>query len=779
MKLCEKIHEPAAIGFWKATVFFLAAALPFLDLSAQSCPIKISNNLIEFKPAICVNTLGFLQGSMPAGGNGSYKYQWESSDRNCGENSFKPIKGATEKDYILPANADVNVCYRRTVVSGDCQDESNKVKLDPSLIQEPEPPTTLVVQPTCLLPTGTITVTSPAPAPGISYSIDGNNFTNTTGIFTGLSPKIYSVRVRYSAGCLSPVNNDTIKATPVIGGEIKPASATLCSGSVTLTVSGGTSYKWYRNGALITGATGATYTATEPGTYTADIVLGSCTAPASNKAVVVNSPPINFTVSGINPNCTIATGSITVENPSGGSGHGFVFSKDGGESFQAEPAFQNLPPGTYRIVVKDSEGCRSEAKTVTIKAFTTTLKATVSVSNISCSQSSGTAKVEASGGKAPYQYSIDGGAFQGDNSFKGLSAGQHKVVVEDAEGCRYEASFKIEQVRSTLAATATVTNAICDKKGAVVILATGGTAPYTYRIGTGNEQSGATFVNLVPGKYEITVSDQQGCSVTIPVEIKQSGSVPNLVVNNPPALCPGTTQNLKDPDIVKGSDKELEYTYWRNADATTALNNPGAVEAGTYYIKATNQKGCSAIKAVAVTMHNAKPGRITASGTPIICADQSVTLMATEGASYQWFRNDTAIAGARERQHITSLAGIYSVAINDGTCTVRAENTIRVQYGSCLPAPKTGVFVPSAFTPNRNGENDVLRPLLYNIRSLNYFRVFNRWGQVVFETNKIGSGWDGTIKGVLQPTETFTWILECTDNNGTIIRESGRSLLLR
>ena len=102
-----------------------------------------------------------------------------------------------------------------------------------------------------------------------------------------------------------------------------------------------------------------------------------------------------------------------------------------------------------------------------------------------------------------------------------------------------------------------------------------------------------------------------------------------------------------------------------------------------------------------------------------------------------------------------------------------------MQYGSCLPAPKTGVFVPSAFTPNRNGENDVLRPLLYNIRSLNYFRVFNRWGQVVFETNKIGSGWDGTIKGVLQPTETFTWILECTDNNGTIIRESGRSLLLR
>jgi len=223
----------------------------------------------------------------------------------------------------------------------------------------------------------------------------------------------------------------------------------------------------------------------------------------------------------------------------------------------------------------------------------------------------------------------------------------------------------------------------------------------------------------------------------------------------------------------------LAYTFWRNADATTVLSNPGAVEAGTYYIKATNQKNCSAVKAVVVSNHAAKAGRITASGPTIICADQSVTLSATEGTSYQWFRNDTAIAGARERQHITSLAGIYSVAINDGTCTIRAENTIRVQYGSCLPAPKTGVYVPSAFTPNGNGENDVLRPLLYNIRTLNYFRVFNRWGQVVFQTNAIGSGWDGKINGVLQPTETYTWILECTDNNGKQIKESGRTLLLR
>ncbi|MBD0289192.1 MAG: gliding motility-associated C-terminal domain-containing protein, partial [Flavisolibacter sp.] len=60
-----------------------------------------------------------------------------------------------------------------------------------------------------------------------------------------------------------------------------------------------------------------------------------------------------------------------------------------------------------------------------------------------------------------------------------------------------------------------------------------------------------------------------------------------------------------------------------------------------------------------------------------------------------------------------------------------------------------------------------------------YFKVFNRWGQLVFQNNTIGKGWDGTFNGIQQPTEIYTWILECIDNNGKTIRQSGRSLLLR
>jgi gliding motility-associated-like protein len=68
---------------------------------------------------------------------------------------------------------------------------------------------------------------------------------------------------------------------------------------------------------------------------------------------------------------------------------------------------------------------------------------------------------------------------------------------------------------------------------------------------------------------------------------------------------------------------------------------------------------------------------------------------------------------------------------------------------------------------------------LHNIASLGYFKVYNRWGQMVFQTNVMGKGWDGTINGVQQPTETYTWLLECTDNDGNIIKLSGRSVLIR
>ena len=89
------------------------------------------------------------------------------------------------------------------------------------------------------------------------------------------------------------------------------------------------------------------------------------------------------------------------------------------------------------------------------------------------------------------------------------------------------------------------------------------------------------------------------------------------------------------------------------------------------------------------------------------------------------------------------------------------------------------IYVPNAFTPDGDGINDLLRPTIYGIKTLNYFRVFNRWGQLLFQTNVYNAGWDGNFKSVKQQSQIYVWILEAIGADGNKYVRKGSSLLLR
>jgi gliding motility-associated-like protein len=89
------------------------------------------------------------------------------------------------------------------------------------------------------------------------------------------------------------------------------------------------------------------------------------------------------------------------------------------------------------------------------------------------------------------------------------------------------------------------------------------------------------------------------------------------------------------------------------------------------------------------------------------------------------------------------------------------------------------VYVPNAFTPNSDGKNDVLRPTAVQVVEITYFRVFNRWGELIYQTNSFDGGWDGTYKGQLQPCDTYVWIFEGKDTNGKVISAKGTTTLFR
>jgi gliding motility-associated-like protein len=141
------------------------------------------------------------------------------------------------------------------------------------------------------------------------------------------------------------------------------------------------------------------------------------------------------------------------------------------------------------------------------------------------------------------------------------------------------------------------------------------------------------------------------------------------------------------------------------------------------------------------------------------------------GASYEWIpATDLSDPTSRTPTATVSADREYSVKITTASgCVITDVVAIKV---------KSVIFVPTGFTPNRNGTNDVLRPK-GELSSLESFKVFNRWGQMMFQTKEMGAGWDGKYKGVDQPSDTYTWILTGVANDGKAIKLTGKTFLIR
>ncbi|RYF99715.1 MAG: hypothetical protein EOO02_16395 [Chitinophagaceae bacterium] len=102
-----------------------------------------------------------------------------------------------------------------------------------------------------------------------------------------------------------------------------------------------------------------------------------------------------------------------------------------------------------------------------------------------------------------------------------------------------------------------------------------------------------------------------------------------------------------------------------------------------------------------------------------------------------------------------------------------ASDTINIRVFKSLP----DIFVPNAFAPM--GRNRILRPIAVGIKEFRYFRIFNRFGQLVFQTSEFGRGWDGTVAGKVQPGGTFVWMVAGVDYLGKPVQKRGTALLIR
>ncbi len=159
-----------------------------------------------------------------------------------------------------------------------------------------------------------------------------------------------------------------------------------------------------------------------------------------------------------------------------------------------------------------------------------------------------------------------------------------------------------------------------------------------------------------------------------------------------------------------------------------------------------------------------------------IVVNQPLQLNATGAAEFFTWKPAFGLSDPNIANPIALLSENQQYILNIvSTAGCKASDTIDVRVYKVKP----GLYVPNAFSPNGDGINDVFRPVLIGMRSLKYFRVYNRGGQIMFSTNVQGQGWDGTYKGAPQDPAVFVWIVEGEDYLGNTIFRKGSVTLIR
>ncbi len=230
-------------------------------------------------------------------------------------------------------------------------------------------------------------------------------------------------------------------------------------------------------------------------------------------------------------------------------------------------------------------------------------------------------------------------------------------------------------------------------------------------------------------------------------------------------LCFGTSINLNS---LPESNEPGTWTI----DASPVPNPASVSEAGNYRLVVTNSMGCSDTLLAELRI---QPQLFANAGAnDSIMIGFLYQLQGSGGLHYEWspasVLNDPFISNptatlVRDTE--------FSLAVRDELgCAAYDTVFIKAYEG-------TEIWLPTAFTPDGDGRNDIFRILSSAIKRLDHFRIFNRLGEVVFDTRDVSRGWDGTYKGMNQETGTYIWSLQALDNQGRLRNMKGAFTLIR
>ena len=576
-----------------------------------------------------------------------------------------PIAGATSATYA--ATLAGTYTATATNASGCTAPSTNTITLTIS----PLPVVAITAPGTSLCAGASLLLTATPGLATYQWTLNGANIAGATAAtYAATTAGNYAVAVSAAGGCTATSATYAVTVTPLPVVAITGNSG-VCVGTTTvLTATPGlATYQWLLNGANISGATSATYTATVAGTYTVAATAASGCA-ATSPAFVLNSlalPSATITPSG--PTTFCVGGNVVLSAPAGLS---YVWS-----TTATTRTITVSTPGMYSVTVTNGAGCTATSSvSVSVNALPV-LAITATTPTTFCA--GGTVLLTATAGLANYQWTLNGTNIAGATSatYSANATGNYAVQATNATGCTGTAtaiSVTVNALPATPVVLASGPLALC--AGASVTLTGPVAASYQWNV-NGAPLALATNATLnvsTAGTYTLTVSNGAGCSATSANQVITVNPLPVVAITGTNTICPGATTTLSATAGLSAYQWKLNGIAIAGATSATYSTNV----TGTYTVTASSASGCVGTSPAFVLTNSPLPSvSITATTPTTFCIGDSVTLSANAGlASYQWSRNGTAIAGATSASYTTKTAGSYTVTGTNGAgCSATSTAT--------------------------------------------------------------------------------------------------------
>ena len=554
----------------------------------------------------------------------------------------------------------------------------------------------------CLVDDGTITATAAGGTAPYSYSLNGAAG-QTTGAFTGLGAGSYVITITDGQGCETECEATlTTPEAPVC--DITSSTDVTCNGGsngeLTATGTAGNAPLEYSIDGAAFQASG-TFTGLTAGVYTVTVRNQGNTMCTSTCSVTITEPAaISCSLSATPVSCNgLADGTLEA-SAIGGSGD-FEYSIDAA-TFQLSNNFTALVAGTYTVTVRDAQDINCTSTCVIEITEPVVLACSLAPTMVSCNGGTdGTITTTATGGTAPFTYSLNGSPYQPGNSFAGVAAGTHTVSTLDDNGCETSCTIVVTEP-AVLACTASATDATdCfADDGTVTGLAVGGTTPYQYSLDGGTAQAAGTFADLGPGTYTVTITDALGCTTDCEATVIAPDVPMCEITTVTDASCNGASDGSLE-SVGSGGSGIFEYSIDGLAYQASGIFT--GLPAGVYTITVRNTDSPSCTSTCSATI--AEPEVLTCSvvATPESCylTDGTVTSSSLGGTlPYEYSIDGTAYQSSNV---FTGLVpGDYTIYTRDANgCEVNCSVEV---VPDCFDMALTKALAPGQASPVAPGD---------------------------------------------------------------------------